>query len=128
MPIPAVQQAIRPSPYSPPRVKRDRLSIDDRLRVLWYLSKGEGGTRIAQHMEISPNTVYEYRKRVFANPYEMLDLPSVYRRRDKGDYQCGFCSHVEKHLRKMQRHVLAHVLVYERARDLNLDRPRPPRL
>lgn len=117
---PLVERMIAKSPAHPERALGTHLNVNDKLRVFWYRSQGMGAQVIQKQMRIGRNTVYRLLHQTFVNPSVMLTLPGVYE--DLGDeYRCGFCPERTKQERRMQRHVLAHVLPFERARDVNLE-------
>ena len=106
--------------YSPQRVKYSHLDHDDKLLILWGLSRGWTIRRTAETLPTSQSTVKNYRSRVFEDPATVFEL-SILKLTGSKSHQCGLCGETRPTLMKARRHVLSHVLPYEIARDTPLD-------
>jgi hypothetical protein len=101
------------------------LTEDDRLFILWAKSKGYGEPQIATAIGRSKPTVRNYFHKVQLNPLIIFD-EKVYDVIGKKRYQCRFCHDQRETEMRIQRHVLAHFVPYEIARDMNLEGVRKP--
>ena len=104
----------------PPRVKHAHLDDDDRLLVLWGLSRGWAAGKIARAVGCSPGTVKNYKNRIAQEPGQVFQLPVLVQTGVRL-HQCQLCGETRPSRIKGMRHVLAHVFPYEVARDLPLD-------
>ncbi len=102
------------------RRKGVRLNRRDKLFILWGRSQGVSQLEISKRLPASWNTVHAYIDRVRRDPRVALDL-GLYQRVGQKRFACGFCGQFRPTERGMERHVLAHFLPYEVARDRNLD-------
>ncbi len=105
--------------HDAPKKKRP-LTDDDRLFILWAKSKGYGEPQIATAIGRSKMTVRRYFKRVQESPliiFEEKDYDIVGKKR----YKSRFCHDQRDTETRIQRHVLAHFVPYEIARDMSLN-------
>ena len=107
-------------PERPQRVKYAHLDDDDKLLILWAWSRGWTVKRTAETLPTSLSTVKNYRSRAFEDPAIVFELP-VLKLIGPKSHQCGLCGEIRPTRMKGMRHVLAHVLPYEVARDVPLD-------
>ena len=111
---PRVEQ-IRKSPQ-----KWQRLSEDDRLFILWAKSKGYSEGHIASVLGRSKSAVRKFYRRMQESPLIIFDQ-KYYDVLGKKRLKCRFCEDVRESEMRIQRHVLAHFVPYEFARDMSLD-------
>ena len=104
----------------PPRTKYAHLDDDDKLLVIWGMSRGWTIRRTAETLPTSQSTVKNYRSRVFEHPAIVFELPVLTMTEPKA-HQCGLCGESRATRQKGMRHILAHILPYEVARDVPLD-------
>lgn len=109
----------------PRREKHAHLDDDDKLVILWGLSRGWATGKIARALPASPGTVKNYRARIFDNPGLVFDLP-VLTQTGPRVHQCQLCGEDRPSRIKGMRHVLAHIFPYEVARDMPLDEVERP--
>jgi hypothetical protein len=100
--------------------KGARLSDDDRLFILWAKSKGYSHPEIAKSIEHAPSSVWNYIHQIQQSPLIVFDQ-KCYDSLEKKKYKCRFCNEIRASEVRMQRHVLAHFIPYEIARDMSLD-------
>ena len=103
----------------PPRAKNAHLDDDDKLVILWGLSRGWTIKRTAETLPTSQSTVKNFRAKVFEDPAVVFELPVLTQAGAKA-HQCGLCGESRPTRMKGMRHVLAHVLPHEVARDTPL--------
>ena len=101
------------------REKGRHLSVEDKLVILWGLTNGWSVDRIATSLPAGYATVARYKSRVFEDPKVVFELPVV-STLGKHGYRCRLCGEERSKKVKVMRHVLAHVLPYEIARDIHL--------
>ena len=104
----------------PPRQKHDRLDDDDKLLILHGTSRGWTVRKIAMTLPSSETTVKNFRAKIFEEPGVVFELP-VLKLTGPKSHQCGLCGESRPTRMKGMRHVLAHVLPHEVARDVPLD-------
>lgn len=102
-----------------PKKKRP-LTDDERLFILWGKSKRYGEPQIASIMGRNRGTVTNYVRQMQANPLIIFE-ERVYDIVGKKRYRCRFCHDQRETEMRIQRHVLAHFVPYEIARDMSLD-------
>lgn len=100
--------------------KGQHLNDGDKLFVLWGIMQRWSKPYIAARLPCGISTLQVYRRRIFAHPEEVFEL-SVYEMRTEKKFVCGFCNEIRNTEMKIRRHVLSHVLPYERARDVDLN-------
>ena len=105
--------------HDAPKKKRP-LTDDDRLFILWAKSKGYGEPQIATAIGRSKMTVRRYFKRVQESPLIIFE-EKVYDIVGKKRYKSRFCHDQRDTEMRIQRHVLAHFVPYEIARDMSLN-------
>ncbi len=103
----------------PSRNKNAHLSTEDKLVILWGISREWTIRQTAQALPASPTTVKAYRQRIFADPLLVFELP-VLRQASGRKYQCQLCGEERPSRVRAMRHVLAHIFPYEIARDASL--------
>ena len=103
----------------PPRAKNSHLDDDDKLVILWGWSRGWTIKRTAETLPTSQSTVKNYRSRVFEDPATVFELP-ILKLVGPKSHECGLCGESRSSGTRAMRHVLAHVLPHEVARDTPL--------
>ncbi|MDA1129865.1 MAG: hypothetical protein O2913_14410 [Chloroflexi bacterium] len=104
----------------PPKAKHAHLDDDDKLVILWGLSRGWAARKIARAVPCSEGSVKNYKNRLFEDPGVLFELPLLLQTAPKV-HQCQLCREQRPSRSKAMRHVLSHVLPYEVARDIRLD-------
>lgn len=104
----------------PPRAKHAHLDDDDKLLVLWGLSRGWAAGKVARTIPCRPGTVKNYKNRIAGEP-GLVFQPPVLVQIGVRLQQCQLCGETRPCRVKAMRHVLAHILPYEVARDLPLN-------
>ena len=104
-----------------PRKKstRDRITIDERVSILWLLAHDWSEERIAAQMNRARSTISLFRKQLFADPTIIARLPLV-DVKGKRKFQCRLCTAMRPTRIGCLRHVMSHVLPLEVARDYPL--------
>ena len=105
----------------PPRAKNAHLDDDDKLVILYGLSRGWSAAKIAEALPASVGTIKNFKARIFDDPGSVFDLP-VLAQSGPRSHDCQICGEAKASRVKGMRHVLAHILPYEVARDVPLDR------
>ena len=103
----------------PSRSKNAHLSSEDKLLILWGISRDWTIRKTAQALPASPTTVKTYRQRIFEEPTLVFELP-VLRQMSGKKQRCQLCGEERPGRVMAMRHVLAHILPYEIARDASL--------
>ena len=103
-----------------PRAHYSHLDDDDRLLILWGLYRGWSIRKTAETLPTSQSTVKNFRAKLFQDPAIVFEIP-VLKLTEPKSYQCSLCGETRPTRMKGMRHVLAHVLPYEVARDVPLD-------
>ena len=101
------------------RPKGMRLTIRDKVFILWGRYEELSMRAIAERLPAARGTVNAYLTRVRRSPRIALELP-LYQRLSEHRFRCGFCRDIRASEPAIGRHVLAHFLPYEVARDTNL--------
>ena len=101
------------------RPKGRRLTIRDKVFILWGRYEELSMRAIAERLPAARSTVNAYLTRVRRSPRIALELP-LYQRLSQHRFRCGFCRDIRTSEPAIGRHVLAHFLPYEVARDTNL--------
>jgi hypothetical protein len=110
---------------APPHKKGQRLTNDDRLWVIWGLSRGWSDYTIAAKIQCDRSTVWRYKQRLYEDPSIVFHLPLILWI-GKREFRCQLCGETRTTRMQCMRHVLAHFLPYEIARDCDLsDLKRP---
>jgi len=104
----------------PPRAKFAHLDDDDKLLIIWGLSRGWSAEKIARALPASGGTVKNFKSKILDDPAVVFDLPILVQTGPKS-HQCQICGQSRGSRLKGMRHVLDHVLPYEVARDTTLD-------
>ena len=100
----------------PPRAKNAHLDDDDRLLIVYGLSKGWSARKIAQALPASEGTVKRYKAQIMDDPGCVFDLPVLVQTGTKS-HQCQLCREERPSRIRGMRHVLWHILPTEIARD-----------
>ena len=106
--------------HRPPRQKHDHLDTDDKLLIVFGVSRGWTIKKIALSLPASQTTVKSYRAKIFDDPTLVFDLPVLVEKGLK-TYQCRLCGESRASKAKGMRHVLAHILPEEIARGVPLN-------
>ena len=101
------------------RPKGMRLTIRDKVFILWCRYEELSMRTISGLLPAARSTVNAYLTRVRRSPRMALELP-LSQRLSKNRLRCGFCRAIRANEPAIGRHVLAHFLPYEVARDTNL--------
>ena len=104
----------------PPRAKNAHLDDDDKLVIVYGLSRGWSAAKIADALPASIGTVKRYKAQIMDNPGLVFELQVLVQTAPRS-FQCQLCREQRQSRSKAMRHVLAHVLPYEVARDIRLD-------
>ena len=103
----------------PPRAQRSRLDDDDKLVIIWGLSRGWSAEKIAQALPASGGTVKNFKAKIFDDPGVVFELPVLVQSGPRS-HDCQVCGEVRGSRLKGMRHVLAHIMPFEMARDIPL--------
>lgn len=109
----------------PPRLKHAHLDDEDKLVILWGLSRGWAAGKIARALPASPGTVKNFKNRIFQDPGLVFQLPVLAQAGPKS-HQCQLCGESRPSRMKAMRHVLAHFLPDEMARGVPLEHCQNP--
>ena len=106
--------------HLPPRAKYAHLDDDDKLVIIWGLSRGWSTQKIARSLGASSGTIKNYKNKIFDDPRRVFDLPILVELGPKS-YECQICGERRGSRIKAMRNVLSHCFPYEVARDTPLD-------
>ncbi len=104
----------------PERVKHAHLDDEDKLLILWGLSRNWSAGKIARVLPASPGTVNNFKTRIFDDPGLVFQLPVLVQTGPRV-HQCQICGETRPSRIKGMRHVLSHIFPREVARDIPLD-------
>jgi len=104
----------------PARAKFAHLDDDDKLLIIWGLSRGWSAEKIARTLPASGGTVKNYKSKILDDPAVVFELPILVQTGPKS-HHCQICGQIRGSYLKGMRHVLDHVLPYEVARDTPLN-------
>ena len=96
------------------------LTSRDKIFILWCTYQELSMRAISERLPGARSTVSIYLGRVRRSPRMALELP-LYQRLSRNRFKCGFCGDIRANEPAIGRHVLAHFLPYEVARDTNLE-------
>ena len=102
------------------RQKGVRLTSRDKIFILWCRSEGLAMSTISERLPAARSTVNAYLTRVRRSPRIALER-GIYQRLNQNQFKCAFCGEIRANEPAIGRHVLAHFLPYEVARDTNLE-------
>ena len=102
------------------RQKGRRLTSHDKAFILWGRFQELSMFTISELLPAAQATVNAYLARVRRSPRIALEL-RLYQRLSRNRLKCGFCGDIRANEPAIGRHVLAHFLPYEVARDTNLE-------
>ena len=102
------------------RKKGMRLTSRDKMFVLWGRYQELSMLAISERLPAARSTVQSYVTRVRRSPRIALELP-LYKSLSRNRLRCGFCGDIRANEPAIGRHVLAHFLPFEVARDTNLE-------
>ena len=105
--------------HRPARQKHDHLDVDDKLLIVFGVSRGWTIKKIALSLPASQTTVKSYRAKIFDDPVLVFDLAVLLETGPKA-FQCSLCGESRGSRAKGMRHVLAHILPEEIARGIPL--------
>lgn len=103
-----------------PRAKYAHLDDDDKLVIIWGLSRGWSTEKIARSLPASSGTIKNYKAKIFDEPGLVFELPILVQEGPKS-YECQICGERRGSRLNGMRHVLSHTFPYEVARDTPLD-------
>ena len=103
----------------PPRAKNAHLDDDDKLVIIWGLSRGWAAAKIARTLPASTATVKNFKARLFDDPGSVFQLPVLVQSGPRF-HDCQICGESRASRVRGMRHVLAHILPLEVARDMPL--------
>ena len=106
--------------YLPPREKYAHLDVDDKVLIIWGLSRGWSTAKIARSLGASSRTITNYKSKIFDDPRVVFELPLLNQVGEKS-WECQICGERKGSRLKGMRNVLSHCLPYEVARDTPLD-------
>jgi len=109
----------------PQRVKHAHLDDDDKLLILWGLSRNWSAGKIARQLPCSPGTVNNFKIRIFDHPRLVFQLLVLVQTGPRV-HQCQICSETRPSRVKGMRHVLSHIFPNEVARDMPLEEVEKP--
>ena len=95
------------------------LTVDDKLLALWGMYRGYSMASNSRFTNVGIDTLRKLRDTVFEDPLSIFELP-VYIQQGQKKFRCNFCSGVKMTKTLMIRHVLAHIIPYEMARDIDI--------
>ena len=119
--LPAIPDLIahRKNGDVPPRRLFMKLSVDDKLIILWGLYREYSNRHISKLLPCGIDTVRTYKSKVYEDPLLIFDLP-VYIQQGNKKFRCGFCGSIKPNKSTIMRHVLSHIVPIEIARDVDL--------
>jgi hypothetical protein len=91
----------------PRRQKRQRLTEQDKMYILWARSQGLSYRRIAAALNATTNTIHQHYQALISDPVLLFELP-VLRQTGAKTYECQFCGTSRQGRIRAMRHVLAH--------------------
>ena len=103
----------------PPRAKNAHLDDDDRLVIIWGLSRGWTAGKIARTLPASVGTVKNFKAKILDEPACVFELPVLVQSGPRS-HDCQICGGSRASRIKGMRHVLGHILPLEVARDMPL--------
>ena len=103
----------------PPRAKNAHLDDDDKLVILWGLSRGWSAGKIAEALPASISTIKNFKGRIFDDPGLVFELPLLIQTSPRS-HQCRICGEERPNRIRGMRHILGHIFSYEMARDMPL--------
>ena len=103
----------------PSREKGTPLNVDDKLLLLWGMYREYSIRQIGILVGCAAESVRKYRDAVLDDPLLVFELP-VYVQQGPKIFRCEFCSAHKETKSNIIRHVLAHVVPAEMARDVDL--------
>ena len=101
------------------RQKGMRLTSRDKIFILWCRFQELSVLAIAERLPAARSTIRSYLTVVRRNPRIALE-PGLFQRLSKNRLRCAFCRDIRASEPAIGRHVLAHFLPYEVARDAKL--------
>ena len=104
----------------PKRHRNQALSLEERLFVLWAVSREWTDYSVATQLHAKPETVRRYKEAIFETPSLVLSLP-VTKRINRREWLCRLCGDTRPSYLRVVRHILAHVLPEEMVRALSLE-------
>ncbi len=106
--------------YGPVRnPKRRRLTVDDKVGILWGFAHEWPERRIADEMTLTRRRIQWFRGRLMDHPAMVASLPIV-RQDGAKRFRCRFCGTTRQTMIGGVRHFLGHVLPPEVARGADL--------
>ena len=119
--LPAIPDLIanRKNGDVPPRKLFMKLSVDDKLIILWGMYREYSNRHISRLLPCGIDTVRSYKGKVYGDPLLAFELP-VYIQQGTKRFRCGFCGSMKPNKATIMRHVLSHVVPTEIARDVDL--------
>ena len=108
----------------PKRHRNQALSLEEKLFVLWAVSRDWTDYSIAMQLHAKPETVTRYRTAIFNEPRLVLSLPLTRCFTSKGknrEWLCRLCGDTRPSYLRVVRHILAHVLPEEMVRSMSLE-------
>ncbi len=109
----------------PSREKHAHLDDDDKLVILWGLSRNWAAGKIARTVGCSPGTVKTFKDRIFDDPGLVFLLPVMVQAGSRV-HQCQICGETRTTRTKGMRHVLNHIFPFEVARDMPMNEIEKP--
>ncbi len=119
--LPAIPDLIasRKNGDVPPRKLYMKLSVDDKLAILWGMYREYSNRHISRLLPCGIDTVRSYKGKVYDDPLLAFELP-VYIQQGNKRFRCGFCGSIKPNKATIMRHVLSHIVPSEIARDVDL--------
>jgi hypothetical protein len=111
--------ARRKSGDVPPRKLFTRLSVDDKLVILWGMYREYSMRHISRSLPCAIDTVRRYRNDVYEDPLLAFEIP-VYIQAGTKKFRCAFCASTKPNKSTIIRHVLSHIVPSEIANSIDL--------
>jgi hypothetical protein len=111
--------ASRKSGDIPARKLYTKLSVDDKLMILWGLYREYSMRHIAGLLPCAIDTVRHFKNDVYEDPLLAFEIP-VYIQAGAKKFRCAFCASTKPNKSTIIRHVLSHIVPTEIAQGVDL--------
>ena len=103
-----------------------RLTVDDKLMIIWGLTRGWGEKHIATYLKMHRSTVRSYKVKIAEDPQIVFEQLPLYTRIEARKFRCRICGEHRPARVAVMRHVLMHFLPRDLALGSPLDRVEKP--
>ncbi len=102
------------------------LSVDDKLMIIWGLSRSWGDKRTAHYTKVGLTAMKNYKSKIVHDPQSIFEELPLYTQIDSRKYMCRLCRERRPTRAQVMRHILAHIFppeIYEVAPLTRVIRP-----